>query len=317
MKKSKSKAAANLDEREWNFSDRRKLPDNELVPCCYWEYARESAFVRSVRERCHQIAGCGLDFAERQQYVGADFRKMRNVLGRTAHLFQEGFYGLGGTTHHPNVVSPFPQPWQALDKKTKRVLQETVEWTPRMVVDFPAFRWSHFLRATALAERLRKTHPHPKDPNFPLEPDTGSLDNFFWSGDIPRTNRPSFMYATGLETLFVEIDWTRNNDTIIQCFRKWLKAHRPKNVKVQNQRGHKQTDWRARLQRLGYLRLRHLFTLDETLAILAKLPPDQRKTTKFVEPGECNREVEKALTDFHELLPFLDPAENPLSRPLK
>jgi len=29
-----------LEKHEWDFND---VPDAELVACCYWEYARESA----------------------------------------------------------------------------------------------------------------------------------------------------------------------------------------------------------------------------------------------------------------------------------
>ena len=33
---------ASLTKFDWNFD---AVPDNELVACCYWEYARESAFI--------------------------------------------------------------------------------------------------------------------------------------------------------------------------------------------------------------------------------------------------------------------------------
>jgi len=38
-----------LDWHEWNFD---AVPDDELIACCYWEFARESAFIRDVRRRC-------------------------------------------------------------------------------------------------------------------------------------------------------------------------------------------------------------------------------------------------------------------------
>jgi len=31
-----------ISELDWNFDN---VPDNELAACCYWEYARESAFI--------------------------------------------------------------------------------------------------------------------------------------------------------------------------------------------------------------------------------------------------------------------------------
>jgi len=40
-----------LSELDWHFDN---APDNELVACCYWEYARESPFIRNVRQQCLQ-----------------------------------------------------------------------------------------------------------------------------------------------------------------------------------------------------------------------------------------------------------------------
>ena len=40
---------AKLSPFDWNFDN---VPEKELAACCYWEYARESAFIRDVRRRC-------------------------------------------------------------------------------------------------------------------------------------------------------------------------------------------------------------------------------------------------------------------------
>src|SRR5579863_5202020 len=42
-------SASVLAREEWDFGD---IPEDELAACCYWEYARESAFVRELRQRC-------------------------------------------------------------------------------------------------------------------------------------------------------------------------------------------------------------------------------------------------------------------------
>ena len=34
-----------MNDLDWNFD---AVPDPELVACCYWEYARESAFIREL-----------------------------------------------------------------------------------------------------------------------------------------------------------------------------------------------------------------------------------------------------------------------------
>jgi hypothetical protein len=52
MKNQKAKTPSNaseLNEFDWNFD---AVPDAELVACCYWEYARESAFIRELRQIC-------------------------------------------------------------------------------------------------------------------------------------------------------------------------------------------------------------------------------------------------------------------------
>jgi hypothetical protein len=56
MKKAKAKTATELDEREWNFSDKAKIPDAELVACCYWEYARESDFICRVAQQMKAVS---------------------------------------------------------------------------------------------------------------------------------------------------------------------------------------------------------------------------------------------------------------------
>jgi hypothetical protein len=293
-----------LSENEWNFNEPR-VSDSEVEICCYWEYARESTFILSVRERCFQIAGSGLDFAERQKFVGVDFRKIRDVLGRKAHLFQEGIYTLGGATSYEKVPSPFPQPWQSLPPDMRRILLETAEWTVQKVVDFPAFRWSESPRVSGLAEHLRQLHLKPKEPKFPLEPNRAkSLDDLFWSGSKPRTERPSFMYVGGTEVLLVEIEWGRfNNEQIIECFRKWVRIHRPKDVKAPSGQGHKDSDWRAALNRLGIMRALNAYTF-----------ADHRFPQPLKERDEktCYAARKEAGKTFQRLFHFLPVQEKPI-----
>jgi hypothetical protein len=166
-----------LPENEWSFDEAQVL-DDEVEICCYWEYARESAFIQSVRDRCRRIAGCGQDIHKRKEFVGADFQRIRNALGRKSHLFQEGIYALGGTACCEDAISPFPQAWQSLPPDMRRILLETARWTPSMVADFPAFRWSNLVTASSLAKKVCRLHPHPKDSTFPLEPHVqGSLND--------------------------------------------------------------------------------------------------------------------------------------------
>jgi len=45
--RSKGKRAPELSRYDWDFDN---VPDNELVACCYWEYARESSSVRDIAQ---------------------------------------------------------------------------------------------------------------------------------------------------------------------------------------------------------------------------------------------------------------------------
>ena len=45
---------ATIARDEWYFAD---VPENEVVACAYWEYARESAWLRDLKLRCASPEG--------------------------------------------------------------------------------------------------------------------------------------------------------------------------------------------------------------------------------------------------------------------
>ena len=60
MKKTKrpssEEAVESLKREDWDFST---VPDSELAGCCYWEYARESAFIRDTLQRYREWSAEG------------------------------------------------------------------------------------------------------------------------------------------------------------------------------------------------------------------------------------------------------------------
>lgn len=73
-----------LAQFDWNFDN---VPDRELAACCYWEYARESAFIRDVRSRAirsWQAEGLG------DRRLSADLGKLYNS-GPTVEILLRGF----------------------------------------------------------------------------------------------------------------------------------------------------------------------------------------------------------------------------------
>ncbi len=256
------KAQKKLIEHDWNFIADR-VPDDEVVACCYWEYARESKFVLEVTKlraelrdgkRLHD----SLDAGQKRLLEQLD------VICERPDADPDRFYR----------CPPFPKPWQALDKGSR----------PPLMLKIPPEEYAF----QAIDSRLP------------------------WGRFHRETER--HVISHGIETLLVTINWGAGSDREIKkSFNKWLDKNRPSHIPEPSERGHKPVDWRARLERLGLLRLRHNYTFDKAKPLLKMLP----QTTKTTDSSECNRQAKNAVDDFHALFPFLDSSAMPISWPLK
>jgi hypothetical protein len=121
----------------------------------------------------------------------------------------------------------------------------------------------------------------------------------------------------GTESLFVQIEWGKwSNRKIKEAFCEWVDRSRPVGIAEQSGRGRKpNTEWRAKLDRLGLLRLRHRYSFSEAKPFLDTLKAGWIE--KRTNAGECNREASKACDHFRELFPFHTRNELPLSWPMK
>ncbi|MCW5553179.1 MAG: hypothetical protein KIS67_13595 [Verrucomicrobiae bacterium] len=294
-------------ELEWNFD---AVPGAELVACCYWEYARESAFIRDVRRQGLQNwrAGGKWDLA-----LSTDIQKLQSI-GYRAEVFLRGFFFEPDIIHqstdanaphyrHPDappITGSFPKPWQALcpEERAYRAgccrKNSASEPTP--------FRLAHWGWAKDLAQHVES---QARRMRAELPPDQGL-------GPI----RPALCFSNA-ETLLVDIDWAQfTNDQIAQAFRRHLKAIRPPHLPEPDGRGHKPGDWRAQLTRLAVMRLLSRFT---TLELVAKNAfPAIWQTKQFA--GRKWGDITKwhdarrdARRLFHRLFPFLPATEKPLS----
>jgi hypothetical protein len=320
-----------LPECEWNFTSSR-VPDAELVACCLWEYARESVTLKELRQRC--VKACCTDGIADSliPIVAGTIRHPINsvevflreiVLQCPPDLWQskdpsKRFYTPPGFP--PPLTSSFPASWQSLssNERTWRTEHTDLKAKPYFPFRRGRLRDARYIVGTVLSQRLHALKPsaHPLERReiigIPMVP----LDRVdYWAGS--EDGLPGgFLFPDGAELSVVEIDWSHCTDKEIA---EWVKAARPPSIpEPKDKGGHKRGDWRAMLVRIGLLRLRHHYTTEETLAIIADcLTTTQRKKVKFVEPGECNREANAAVKDFRELFPFLAPAEMPCSWPLK
>jgi hypothetical protein len=159
-----SDAEGELSPLDWNFDN---VPDPELVACCYWEYARESAFIRELRRRCMKEQQTDGD---RDQQLHADLQRVQSI-GYPACFFLHGFFcppdgvfseGLPslrpGEVHR--LTGSFPKPWQMLTREER---EYRAYIPPRGVVDcheFVPFRRGHSLDAKVYPIDAAPVLPH-------------------------------------------------------------------------------------------------------------------------------------------------------------
>jgi hypothetical protein len=306
--------AARLNEKEWLFGE-EQVPESELVACCCWEYARESRTMKELRQRCADA--CQAD-------------------GRSSDRADSLVYEVAGTIKHPvpsvevflreaALLAPwknsFPKAWRSLTKA------ERLSWSQRLDLTelkaarhcFPAQRGSlldvHSVVRTIEAHRTVAANPQIDE----LAADTVALScqpiseaPFDWteqSGRLPG----GFLCQDGTEVSVMEIAWADfTNKEIAEA----IATMRPGVIpEPKDTGGHKRGDWRAKLQRLGSLRLIGWYGNVEKAIdrLVSVVPPEQRKKTKFCEPAEFKRDAGIAVADFHNLLPFVNSAEKPLA----
>ena len=303
--------------QDWNFD---AVPGAELVACCYWEYARESAFIRGLRQRCmkeQQAEG------KRDEQLHKDLQRVQSI-GHPAWMFLHGFFcppdGVlpdalplrPGEVHR--LTGSFPKPWQMLTKEERKFRAYN---PPRGVIDhmqLVPFRRGHSLDAKDIVqtvtqqrrlaeanrEQVRREHPNWCEEALQQR---GKLRY----PDI----QASVIYGSGTEAAVVEINWgIFTNEEIIQEFRKWVKVNRPPDVAGPDGKGRKARDWRVALERLRMLRLLHQFQLSE----MAEACPT---AWKLYRKREWYKERKRAGEMFRRLFPFLSKSERPLSWPTK
>ena len=299
---------------EWDFSD---VPNEEIVACCFWEYARESSFIRELRERCLESRRAD---ARKDEQLHADLIKLQS-LGYPAEVFMRGFYLESGVVyqskseHLPNwrhpeappITGDFPQPWQLLSK-AERAYRACIS-SARTAIPLVPFKrgerhdardiaqWadSRWREIHAAYEKVRRKYPETSEVELVR---TGKLAPF-------DGIQPSLFYEGGGEVTVVWIQWANfTNDEIVEYFRKWVKVNRPKQSEAPDGKGKKLNDWRVALNRLGILRALHAYTF-----------ADNRFPTVFKGRGEkfCYAARKSALEKFHELFPFHPKEEKPIN----
>jgi len=296
-----------LSEQDWNFDN---VPDDELAACCYWEYARESAFIHDLRQRCIQnwrSGGC------QDQKLYDDLQRVQSM-GYPAEVFLRGFFFEPNRIYqsknerlpnyrHPDapaITGSFPQPWQSLsqnERKCRSTIKDDV--TTLGLVPFQISHWCFAKDVARYVESQAQQMRERLPPNKGLQPIRPGLG------------------ISNAETLLVDIAWDFfTDDQIVNYFRKWVKHARPKDRRAPSGRGHKPGDWRANLTRLAAMRLLSQFLASQIVgpkglpAVWETKQFSRQKWCDFTKWRDARREAEKL---FHRLFPFLTADEKPLS----
>ncbi|MBE0542277.1 MAG: hypothetical protein IH623_12900 [Verrucomicrobia bacterium] len=324
-----------MNEFDWNFD---AVPEPELVACCYWEYARESAFIREKLLAYRKKWWCpGGELNDEIRKLWDDVERIQSI-GHAAAVFIRGCCYEPGQLwqsedrdkpnyrhpHAPPLTGSFPAPWQSLseaERKFRAHIRTDVEQFGIVPIKVSHWAWAKEIarecqQATDGRHEQRRSWERRylgrdkkgnffQKPNAPIPPEFTEL-------------RPGIRWGSK-ETLLVDIAWECfTNDEIATYFRKWLKRVRPRDVTKPDDKGHKPGDWRAHLTRLAVMRLLARFT---PLAIVDprrdKCPaiwntkqfsrPKWRDVTKW---HDARREAGKL---FHSLFPFLPKDEKPMS----
>jgi hypothetical protein len=289
----KADLRVSLAESEWNFS---KLPAAEFVACCYWEYARESAFIRDVVEDQKDVdAGKGSDKSPDE--ADRDSNRLHSV-GTPAHLIRH---------------AKFPEPWQLLPESERQGSGKNFKPEIPVPENIPAFRVTGDLFVAAVihgeAERVQKAQLAIYQRLSEIDrgmanPDEADKLRSKLAEPLPS---PIVRGIGGVDSVIAQINWCDFTDKKIkECFCEWVDNNRPAGFPEPSERGHKLKDWRASLERLGIMRLMHHRSFDEMTAIVqAALPPESADREKYTTKAGCKKERQKALEDFRELYPFL------------
>jgi hypothetical protein len=298
------------DSQNWKFDE---VDESELVACCYWEYARESALFRGAVETAKTA------FAnERIPKPVSEEREAFRVAANKAFglLIQTGFdisFWVG---------PPFPKPWQAVDNTEREMWANGRPEIPSPVKFQPFQVTGDHCIAGALYEEAKKIHETRQALNYRLSQIDSGADNLKEAAEVRKqlaeqvdNPTPVVLHGMGgMDSFIAQINWAQfNNDKIAEAFRKWVKPNRPKNILKPSGQGHGPREWRARLTRLAAMRLLHSYTGNEILGVSPKgVNPNRVRRTNRTPPKPRPFLSEEERTEaFFDAL-----ADRPMAKPL-
>lgn len=306
---------------EWSFDD---VPDEEIIACCLWEYAKESKTIQTA---------AGLDFCthrhlEFQNVYGKDpglkqrhdeiadslSRQLQNCgVGADAmmdRLLETGFFGIGIFDFLSRKVHSMASHWQCQPENYRKYvcgkLGESMIFRPLKTA------WVGDLENLWDANKPDLMEARA----VPFDPSSDAVDCCLYT-EVEPVMLPAEHEMTAEEMVqaFV-VDFSRFTDSEITAeFTEWLRLHRPPEWQAprrifpnSKQKGRKLVDYRAALDRLGLMRLLHWYSPEE---LQGKQLDAWRKFGR--KASSFRREVRAAGDFLTKLFPFLPATERPES----
>lgn len=277
------------DERNWNcyFDNVNTLPDEELEVCCWWEYARESYFVRQVQRRVQKQSRME-ELSSKHPKVWERAITILDTYRMTCELPDN----IRMIVTEPVFNQRFPAPWQSLSSQERKL----------RIPDPPPRK---FLRGACEDAEIICRRGDLRSPRSNLILRFGPPSYAYGSGEPS-----SVITRYGEEIAVVRIPWRQyRNKEIAATFLPWLIANRPKDMpepKAVKGPGKKTSDFRAKLQNLGIMRLLKSYSV----AAMRTRCPETVSRFKDWESKHWSEHRTSAREHFRTLFPF---EETPLS----
>jgi hypothetical protein len=307
---------------DWDFDD---VPDDEIIACCIWEYARESKTIAmaadlrwcDTRHVWHRgdykrDPALGKRHDEEAAYIEKRAKRERFDYDSFSERFWKTDYPL--LTIYDSItrfVGDGAHPWQRLPRNVRDQLskQVTSSILLRPLNVATAGELEELWKANSVYLAKVRSTVRPKNDD--------SEDAALWE----ETNavEPFALEKGALKeriTAALTVDFSRFTDQeICDAFRAWLiktrlkRWKRPRRIFLgARQKGHKLIEYRVAVERLGLMRLLHFHTPTQ----LREGLPNAWKKYRVKEPS-FRREIREARKFFRKLFPFLPAQERPVS----
>jgi hypothetical protein len=307
-----------ITENDWNFD---LVPDQEIVACCLWEYARDSSTIRHAagtrwcnvrhiinRERYKTNPIAKIEDDERAAQIlrqaeasGFDYDKFSDQYWASDLAFLRIYDFILDHCYEGALT------WNSLPQKTKAfIVKKTLE--------SDLFRPASLCMVGELERIWEQNSKDLQEIRAKPRPENDDSEDCALCAEsqVVAISEEESTALTGKVAAAFTVDFARFTDKeILAAFKTWVQSNRPAQWKTPKrifpgakQKGRKLVEYRVAVERLGLMRILHYIYPSE---MRHHLPKAWRKYG----PKRLmfRRELREATKFFHRLFPFLPSGE--------